>query len=294
MSHPALDEYIARLPRVPMPGHRIWLNAAHQAQGRYFNCTLTSVFQPLRMPASGRVLAHEAFIRSAADGQPGLSVWRLLEGAASDEESIELDRLCRMLHAVNFFRQPGAHAADLYLSVHERLLAAVSNNHGMVFRRVLESLGLPLRRIVLQLPQARSSHRFLLQYVADNYQRSGFRVALNVADAAEGLRLMQLMRPDAIKVDARALADPAAAHELAQACASRGVGLVFKRIETQTVADAVTGMHEPALPVLLQGCLWDQPQPWLHAQAARAGADAPVSRAENLSRCAAIRIHSAR
>lgn len=110
------------------------------------------MFQPLRACGSGQVFGHEAFIRSAADDQTGLSVWRLLEGAASDQESIELDRLCRMLHAVNFFRQPGAGAADLCLSVHERVLAAVSNNHGMVFRRVLESPGLPLRRIFLQLP----------------------------------------------------------------------------------------------------------------------------------------------
>jgi EAL domain-containing protein (putative c-di-GMP-specific phosphodiesterase class I) len=225
---------------------------------------------------SGQVLAHEAFIRSAADGQPGLSVWRLLEGAASDEESIELDRLCRMLHAVNFFRQPGAEAADLYLSVHERLLAAVSNNHGMVFRRVLESLGLPLHRIVLQLPQASASHRFLLQYVADNYQRSGFRVALNVADAAEGLRMLQLMRPDAIKVDARTLADAGAAQELAQACAGQGIGLVFKRIEKQAVADALASMRRLAMPLLLQGRLWDQPAALLHAQE-RACADAPAS-----------------
>jgi EAL domain-containing protein (putative c-di-GMP-specific phosphodiesterase class I) len=288
MSYPALDDYIARLPRVPMPGHRIWLNTGHQAQGRYFNCTLTSVFQPLRALASGQVLAHEAFIRTAADGQPGLSVWRLLEGAASDEESIELDRLCRMLHAVNFFRQPGADAADLYLSVHERLLAAVSNNHGMVFRRVLESLGLPLRCIVLQLPQASSSHRFLLQYVADNYQRSGFRVALNVADAAEGLRMLQLMRPDAIKVDARALADAAAAHELAQACAGQGIDLVFKRIEKQAVADALLGMRGLAMPVLVQGRLWDQPQALLHAQG-QACADSPVSCQERAPHRASIR-----
>ena len=280
MSFPALDDYIARLPRVPMPGHRIWLNGGNQAQGRYFNCTLTSVFQPLRACGSGQVLAHEAFIRSAADGQPGLSVWRLLEGAASDEESIELDRLCRMLHAVNFFRQPGAGATDLYLSVHERLLAAVSNNHGMVFRRVLESLGLPLRRVVLQLPQASSSHRFLLQYVADNYQRSGFRVALNVGDAAEGLRMLQLMRPDAIKVDGRELADSAAAHELTQACASRGIVLVFKRIERASVADALHGMGALAKHLLVQGRLWDQPSDLLRSQE-QARAVVSINCAEN-------------
>jgi EAL domain-containing protein (putative c-di-GMP-specific phosphodiesterase class I) len=263
MPHPALDDYLARLPRVPVPGHRIWLNAGSQAQGRYFNCTLTSVFQPLRAAVSGQVAAYEAFIRSAAQGHPELSVWRLLEGAASDEESIELDRLCRMLHAVNFFRQPGAGEADLYLSVHERLLAAVSNNHGMVFRRVLESLGLPLRRIVLQLPQANASHRYLQQYVADNYQRSGFRVALNVADAAEGLRMLQRMQPDAIKVDARELTDAAATRELARTCATRGIGLVFKRIEAPVVADAIHALVPIHQQLLVQGWRWDQPQPAL-------------------------------
>ena len=277
MSQTALDDYISRLPRVPMPGHRIWLNAGSQAQGRYFNCSLTSVFQPLRAAASGRVAAYEAFIRSAADGRPELSVWRLLEGAASDEESIELDRLCRMLHAVNFFRQPGAGEADLYLSVHERLLAAVSNNHGMVFRRVLESLGLPRQRIVLQLPQANASHRYLQQYVADNYQRSGFRVALNVADAAEGLRMLQRMRPDAVKVDARELTDAAATRELARTCATRGIGLVFKRIEAPVVADAIRALAPLHQELLVQGWQWDQPRPALLCASALPGA-APAGR----------------
>ncbi|MET0964306.1 MAG: EAL domain-containing protein [Noviherbaspirillum sp.] len=270
MAFPALDEYLSRLSRVPTPGHRIWLDARNQAQGRYFNCTLTSVFQPLRLSDSGRIVAYEAFIRSVSDGNPELSVWRLLDGAASDDESVELDRLCRMLHAVNFFRQPGANGSDLYLNVHERLLAAVSNNHGMVFRRVLESLGLPLRNIVLQLPLARPSHRFLLQYVADNYQRSGFRVALNVANAAEGLRMLELTRPEAILVDARELADTADAAALAQACGSRGVGLVFKRIEKRAVADTVNALMR-LQPPLVQGWLWDRPGPLLLADAAPGG-----------------------
>ena len=178
-----------------------------------------------------------------------------------------------MPHAVNYFRRQGADAADLYLGVHERLLAAVSNHHGMVFRRVLESLGLPLRRIVLRLPQPRSSHRFLLQYVTDNYQRSGFRVALNVADAAKGLRMLRLMRPDAVKVDARALGDTAPALELAQSCAAQGISLVFKRVDKQAVSDALLGLRSLAVPLLVQGRLWDRPQALLHAQEpARAGA----------------------
>jgi EAL domain-containing protein (putative c-di-GMP-specific phosphodiesterase class I) len=274
MSRTALERYIERLPRIPMPGRRIWLDDRGQARGRYFNCTLTSVFQPLRRLATGRVAGYEAFIRSAADGNPGLSVWRLLEGAASDDESVELDRLCRMLHAVNFFRQPGAEGADLYLGVHERLLAAVGNDHGMVFRRVLESLGLPLERNVLQLPQARPGHRFLLQYVGDNYQRSGFRVALNAADAREGLRMLDMMRPDVIKVDARELGDADGARVLARECGERGVGLVFKRVEARGGGDLLRRAGQGRGGFLVQGWLWDQAEPLLVEGASQGDAGA--------------------
>jgi hypothetical protein len=50
-----------------------------------------------------------------------------------------------MLHAINFFRQAGQ-ARRLYLNVHDRLLSAVSSNHGHAFRRILDALELPLER----------------------------------------------------------------------------------------------------------------------------------------------------
>lgn len=60
----------------------------------------------------------------------------------------------------------------------------------VVFRRALAGLGLPIGRIVLQLPGARAAPHCLLERVAANYRRSGFRIALNAAHAAEGLRLV--------------------------------------------------------------------------------------------------------
>jgi hypothetical protein len=60
--------------------------------------------------------------------------------------------------------------------VHARLLAAVNNNHGVAYRRILAALELPHERIVLQLPVVTPNQRWLLNYVLDNYRRNGFRL----------------------------------------------------------------------------------------------------------------------
>jgi len=75
--------------------------------------------------------------------------------------SNELDRLCRLLHAINFYRQPQAFGQDLYLNVHSRLLAAIQHNHGAAFRRNLDTLELPHQHIVLELPSSLPNQQFI-------------------------------------------------------------------------------------------------------------------------------------
>ena len=185
MSFPVLQDYLARLSGSASTTSSIWLDHAGCAQGRFFNCTLSSTFHPIRALQGGAVQAYEGLARSVAAQDQGLSLWRLLDHAASDDESVELDRLCRLLHAINFFRQAGDDGQDLYLNVHDRLLSAVSSNHGHAFRRILDALELPLPRVVLQLPAASPQQSWLLNYVADNYRRNGFRLAINVAAAGQ-------------------------------------------------------------------------------------------------------------
>jgi EAL domain-containing protein (putative c-di-GMP-specific phosphodiesterase class I) len=281
MMYPMLQDYLDRLPRAPGPGRHIWLGADGHAQGRYFHCTLTSVFQPVHALATGEVVAHEAFIRSVARNGPALSVWKLLEGAASDAESIELDRLCRMLHAINFWRQPGSGSAQLHLSVHQRLLAAVAQDHGLVFRRVLDGLGLPIERIVLQLPGASAAPEGLLRRVAANYQRNGFRIALHAATPAEAQRLLRMHTPDVLKLDAREIVDAEALDALAQACDARGVALVFKRVERQAVAAMLQVLPHASRIGMAQGRAWQDVSgllaaPGMAVQARRPGGAAPV------------------
>lgn len=262
MSFPALQQYLQRLYKTtPHTGTRIWLDAAGRAQGRYFNSTLTSAFQPIRAWDSGHVVGYEGFARSYSETDAGLCLWKLLDHAATDAESVELDRLCRMLHAINFYRQPDAGDADLYLSVHARLLASVEGNHGIAFRRVLDALGLPHDKIVLQLPQVTENQGWLLSYVSDNYRRNGFRVAVNAADAEQALGLLDRVRPDIIKVDAREIPDVHAVTRLLLGAAKPGVRVIFKRVENGNTFDTLKQAGEAtAQAIHAQGFLWDVPQ----------------------------------
>ncbi|MEC5160603.1 EAL domain-containing protein [Janthinobacterium sp. CG_S6] len=264
MPFPVLKHYLARLSDPSQPATSVRLDAEGRAQGRFFNCTMTSAFQPLRQLDSGAVFGFEGLARSVSAADAGLSLWKLLDHAASDDESVELDRLCRMLHAINFFRQQDAQQADLYLNVHDRLLSAVSSNHGYAFQRILDALGLPIDRIVLQLPAVTPNQGWLLNYVADNYRRNGFRFAVNASGPREAAALLERLRPDAFKLDSRDLADEAAVVDLLKVCDAARVKVVFKRLESRKEFETLLRIGEAAgLPVLAQGYLLDTPAPLL-------------------------------
>lgn len=279
--YPALEQYLAHLCCTPRAGLRVWADDEGRAQGSYFNATLTSAFQAIRGVEDGRIVGYEGFARSYAGSSQGLCIWNLLDHAADDNESVELDRLCRMLHSINFFRQPAAGGSDLYLSVHARLLAAVECDHGSAFRRILARLALPQERVVLQLPAVDARQAWLVNEVAGNYQSNGFRIAVNVKDAAQGLVLLQRVRPEAIKVDARAIVHDRNAAKLMSECAQRGVRVMVKRVDSTSMLalleflDAIGGQT-----MLAQGFLWDLPQASLEAQEARHLVMLPASHTE--------------
>lgn len=259
MSFPDLQDYLARLRTAPVDTS-LWLDREGKAHGRYLNATLTSVFQPIREIATGRVAGMQGFMRSQSHSDDGLSVWKLLDTTATDEQSIELDRLCRLLHTVNFYRQPPLADIDLYLSVHARLLAAVDSNHGMSFRRVLDLLGLPWTNVVLQLPVIREDQTWIAHYVADNYRRNGFRLAINVTDARQGLEQVRQICPDVVKLDARELNDEDAVLQLLQEAEAGNASVVFKRVESASVRDRLHALQARIQrPVFAQGFLWDVP-----------------------------------
>lgn len=262
MPFPALHTFLGREDDDVVSSMPIWTDTKGQAFGRFFRSTLTSAFQAIHATGDGGsgLLGYEGFARSHSQSGNGLHLWRLLDHAASDEVSVALDRLCRVVHAINFFRQPQSNGADLYLHVHARLLAAVDRNHGDTFRQALQTLELPQERIVLQLPAVPKHRTWLLEYAADNYRRNGFRLAVNTDDSAQALHFAQQLRPEAVKLDSRHAVDQDTLLKLLGKAAACGVRVIFKRVENQATHDALARAATLAgVPLYTQGFLLNLP-----------------------------------
>lgn len=211
------------------------LDPAGRVVSRFFNCEIATAFQGIHAVDSAAV-AWQAFARvRGADDSHDLSPWRLFARAASDEDLVAMDRRCRLVHALNFFRlAEAATLGDLHLCVHDRLLSAVSSDHGRAYRRVLDSLGVDHRRIVIELPALPVGNEYVLAQVAASYRLNGFRIALNpVIDAQLG-SLLNRIRVDAVKVNAQDLPNwHGAGIEAARSAVADGTRLIAKRVETE-------------------------------------------------------------
>ena len=280
MRFPELHNYLSRLKHGEPGDSRLWTDRAGRVQGQFFNCALTSLFQPVRA-LDGELLAFDAHAHSYSQEDRGLSVWRLLNSAASDDESIELDRLCRMLHVLNFFRQTDDDASALLIGVHERLLAAVNSNHGAVFRHILDGLGLPVGRVLLQLPQASAERNWAIGFVVDNYRRNGFRIATHARDVAEAGRQLEQLRPEMVRIDSHASGNIEQLAHLIEHASALHVRLLFSRvdvkadllriIEALSLSSTGTGEH-----LWIQGAHAGAPEPALPASVLSSALSAPA------------------
>lgn len=285
MQHPKLQNYLSRLQHSVGSSH-LWLDEEGRARGRYFNASLTSAFQAIRAGDDQRILAYEAYARSYDPGDQGLNIWKLLEYVANDDESVELDRLCRLLHTLNFYRQVQEPAQELYLSVHSRLLAAVEGNHGMAFRRILDALEIPHEQIILQLPLITPSQRWVLTHVAENYRRNGFRIGVNASSLEQAADLLDRIRPDAIKLDVSVANDAAAQISLLQRADQAQCNIIFRRIENEARFLSLQQANDTASPYLVQGFLFDLPRATLAEHTAQTAATSLV----NPSQTAAVEL----
>lgn len=199
MANERIAGYLARLEREADAERPIYRTDDGHAAGMFYGASLASVFQPV-VGAGGAVTGHSAYVRCHGDGANELSPWQLFTRAASDEDLVRLDRLCRTVHAINYFR--GASAGEqLYLAVEARLLASVPDEHGRAFERVLTGFGVPTSRVTIVLPESINAEPALLSPVIANYRYRGYRVAVtNRSGDLETLERLVSYRPDVIRL----------------------------------------------------------------------------------------------
>ena len=198
---------------------------------RFYRSTITSGFQPLRRARDGAVAGHHALLRVVAPGGESVAPWRLFAQAGGDEALIGLDRLCRTVHALNYFASPRGDGL-LFLNVDRRLLTGVAADHGAWFEAVLALIGEPASRVVIVMPPEAVENPVAFVRAAISYRIRGYRVLVPVRSLSEAdLSHVFLADPHYVSLDAPEALEGAAARHLLQALAQRGIHLVARGID---------------------------------------------------------------
>lgn len=238
----------------PTPGLGVYTQDEETTVGRFLSTELSSVFQPIVESGSGRCAGHEAFVRAHGSGQRDLTPWNLFSLVANDDALVALDRLCRIVHVLNYLRVPDL-PGRLFLNVQGRLLAAVLQDHGHTFREALARLDVAPTGIVIETPESANLDRKLLALVLSNYRLNGFKVAANTLGIPDLESLLRMVRPDFVKIDSRQVRTPEAMRQVVAIASDSGTRPVFTRVESPEQRDFLLALPD----VLLQGWMVGRP-----------------------------------
>ena len=199
-------------------------------RARFYNCSLTSVFQPILHAVDDRLVGHHGLLRASGSDGASLSPWGMFSLAVADHELVDLDRLSRTLHVLNYYRRV-QRAQALYLNVQLRLLLAVGRDFGRVFANRLERLGLEPGRICIVLPPDAVAHPGLLETVLLDYQGLGYRVVAQYPDDPAQWPHTRCGVPDILQFDLRTSTAPEAWHLTVKAAHGLGALALASRLE---------------------------------------------------------------
>lgn len=184
--------------------HAIHLDETGQATGRFHACHLVSAFQSVVCTKTGGEIGWEGYIRLRAPGGDALSPWGLFALAADGEDLVRLDRLCRVLHALNGAALLPA-STRLFLNVHRMHVERIDADLGIVFARFLELLSLSPARCAIDIETREPLGWPASLRYAQAFRARGFGVAIDLGHHA-GLWLHPLFdhddwRPDVVKFE---------------------------------------------------------------------------------------------
>ena len=150
--------------------------------GNFYNCRLSSAFQPVFNPDKGKIIGHAAFIRSESNGEIALSPWHIFAMTSKDAQLVELNHLCRAIHALNYFPKT-ARQALLFIDLHPHLMENAQDDHGRMFENFLSLIGINTSQVVIEVPPVVNRNWKLLRRVIDNYRANGYKIMANYSNS---------------------------------------------------------------------------------------------------------------
>jgi diguanylate cyclase (GGDEF)-like protein len=201
---------------------------------------LNTVFQPIVDLRNVSLFGYEALTRGPADSALHSPI-NLFESAGRHGLMSALEYACRELACSRFVRY-GAEG-KLFLNVSPMSLLEPEYQRGMT-HRILDRIGLPAERIVIELSEQYPLDDYVLMRDAtDHFRAHGFQIAIDDLGAGyAGLRAWSELRPDYVKVDRhfieRVDADPVKREFL------RSILEIAKELDCQVVAEGIETVEQ--------------------------------------------------
>ena len=232
-----LESVIERLGRRHFRDSPLSIGDRGAVCAQFYRSRITSGFQPIVRARDGEVVGHHALLRVESPNGESVAPWSLFAQASSDAALVSLDRLCRTVHALNYFP---SHSGDgsLFLNIDQRLLTGVAADHGAWFEPVLALIGVSPPRVVIVMPPEAVENPVAFVRAAISYRIRGYRVLVPVRSTTDAdLSHVFLADPHFVAVDTAALEGPASRPFL-EALARRGTHLVARGVESPEHAAA--------------------------------------------------------
>lgn len=227
-----LQEILERLNQAYFRSAPLHAEDSGRVAARFRGNRISSVFQPILSASDGSTVGHAARVRADRDGQPAVSHWAVMAVTGPAALVVELDRLCRTLHALNYF--PQAHPSwRLFLRVHSRLVETVGSGHGRVFEGILGLMGVPTRAVVIEISRDTNEDPALFTRAVLSYRSLGYKVACDCLDEDDPLLSGRYdVVPDVIALDHRWVPGEDALAGLVRRIQALGAQPLITRIES--------------------------------------------------------------
>jgi EAL domain-containing protein (putative c-di-GMP-specific phosphodiesterase class I) len=260
-THPArasrLQPLFEQLERDHFPASHFSEPQDGTVAARFFHSHLTSAFQPIVRASDGGISGHHALLRVFTGGGDAVAPWSLFAQDSNDTMLVQLDRLTRTLHALNYLSQPGGNRT-LFLNIDARLLTIVADDHGAYFELILRLLGIPPARVAVVMPARALDDPVTFVRAAISYRIRGYRVAAQLhSDATADLEHVFLADPHYVALDAPPVDRSDETRKVIAALTRRGIHALARRIEDESQAQAARDVGFG----FLQGTHFDLPIP---------------------------------
>ncbi|MES2825147.1 MAG: hypothetical protein V4732_16205 [Pseudomonadota bacterium] len=179
-------------------------NNAYMA--RFGNLILGSKFHQIHYTDEDELFAHESelLVRSAA-GNP-LNIDNIFNSLDSTGQIIQLDRLVRTLHSLNYLQQIDMQKNEgskglLALPVQPRHIISVVDDHGKAFENILSDCGLGPERVLLHTRLVDDATLKHFHKALSNYRQRDYKIGISLMQPQD-LNLLEKFdfEPDVIFV----------------------------------------------------------------------------------------------